>query len=74
MKFEDKKIILLTEREKELFDKILESTKQADEYFAGCGCGFCPLQLSCKGYDENDCAFEKLLFELVRFKKVIEVE
>ena len=73
MTIENEKIIL-TEREKELFDEVLDSSEQTDEYFADCGCEVCPLRLACKGIDKGDCAFENILHELRRIEKVIEVK
>ena len=73
MKIENEKIIL-TEREKELFDEVLESSVQVDDYFAGRGCDVCPLRLACKGYDDGDCAFANILHELNRIDSVIEVK
>ena len=73
MTIENEKIVL-TEREKGLFDEVLESAQQADEYFADCGCEVCPLRSACKGIDEGDCAFENILYELRRIEKVIKVK
>ena len=70
----EKEKIILTKREKELFDEVLESSEQTDEYFADCGCEVCPLQLACKGIDNGDCAFANILHELYRIEKVIEVK
>jgi hypothetical protein len=69
---EDK--IVLTEREREIFDDMLEDTTRADEYFAFNGCDTCPLRSACKGIDEGDCAFANILHELRRIEKVIEVK
>lgn len=73
MKIENEKIVL-TEREKELFNEVLESAEQVDEYFAERGCDTCPLLLTCKGIEKRDCAFENLLHELIRIEKVIKIE
>jgi hypothetical protein len=73
MTIESEKIVL-TEREKGLFDEVLESAEQADEYFADRGCDTCPLRLACKGYEEGDCAFANILHELYRIERVIEVK
>ena len=73
MKIESEKIIL-TEREQKLFDKVLESSEQMDDYFAEHGCDTCPLRLACKDYDNGDCAFANILHELRRIEKVIEVK
>jgi hypothetical protein len=73
MRFANEKIIL-TKREKEIFDNMLEDASQPDEYLADCGCDVCPLRLACKGIDEGDCAFENIFYELRRIEKVIEVK
>ena len=73
MTIENEKIIL-TKREKGLFDEVLESSEQADEYFAFNGCDTCPLRSACKGIDEEDCAFENILHELKRIDGVIKVK
>jgi hypothetical protein len=69
---EDK--IVLTEREREIFDDMLEDASQADEYLAERGCDVCPLRLACKGIDKGDCAFANILHDLRRIEKVIEVK
>lgn len=66
--------IILTKREKEIFDDMLETASQANEYFSECGCEVCPLRLACKGIDEEDCAFENIFYELRRIEKVIEIK